>query len=68
VIGSRVRVLVTKNKVAPAWQVAELDVTGAQGCPARWRSWLVTNTAVPARAIGPARGVLAETVPEAANA
>jgi recombination protein RecA len=31
VIGSRVRVQVTKNKVAPAWQVAELDVLSDQG-------------------------------------
>jgi recombination protein RecA len=31
VIGSRVRVQVTKNKVAPAWQVAELDVLNDQG-------------------------------------
>ena len=26
VVGSRVRVQVTKNKVAPAWAVAELEV------------------------------------------
>jgi hypothetical protein len=31
VVGSRIRVQVTKNKVAPAWQVAELDVTGERG-------------------------------------
>jgi recombination protein RecA len=31
VVGSRVRVQVTKNKVAPAWQVAELDVIGSRG-------------------------------------
>lgn len=31
VIGSRVRVQVTKNKVAPAWQTAELDVLGDHG-------------------------------------
>jgi recombination protein RecA len=31
VIGSRFRVQVTKNKVAPAWQVAELEVTGDRG-------------------------------------
>jgi recombination protein RecA len=31
VVGSRIRVQVTKNKVAPAWQVAELAVTGDQG-------------------------------------
>jgi len=31
VIGSRIRVQVTKNKVAPAWQVAELEVTGDRG-------------------------------------
>jgi hypothetical protein len=31
VIGSRVRVQVTKNKVAPAWQVAELDVLNDRG-------------------------------------
>jgi recombination protein RecA len=31
VIGSRVRVQVTKNKVAPAWQVAELDVLTDRG-------------------------------------
>jgi recombination protein RecA len=31
VIGSRVRVQVTKNKVAPAWQTAELDVLSARG-------------------------------------
>jgi recombination protein RecA len=31
VIGSRVRVLVTKNKVAPAWQSAELDVRSDRG-------------------------------------
>jgi recombination protein RecA len=31
VVGSRVRVQITKNKVAPAWQVAEVDVTGEQG-------------------------------------
>jgi recombination protein RecA len=43
VVGSRIRVQVTKNKVAPAWQVAELEVSGD-------------------------RGLLAETVPEAASA
>jgi recombination protein RecA len=31
VIGSRIRVQVTKNKVAPAWQVAELELTGERG-------------------------------------
>jgi recombination protein RecA len=31
VVGSRVRVQVTKNKVAPAWQVAELDVLSDRG-------------------------------------
>jgi recombination protein RecA len=31
VIGSRIRVQVTKNKVAPGWQVAELEVTGDRG-------------------------------------
>jgi recombination protein RecA len=31
VVGSRVRVLVVKNKVAPAWQAAELEVRGDQG-------------------------------------
>jgi recombination protein RecA len=31
VIGSRIRVQVTKNKVAPAWQAAELEVTGDRG-------------------------------------
>jgi recombination protein RecA len=31
VIGSRVRVQVTKNKVAPAWQTAELDVRSDRG-------------------------------------
>jgi recombination protein RecA len=31
VIGSRVRVQVTKNKVAPAWQVAELDMLTDRG-------------------------------------
>jgi recombination protein RecA len=31
VIGSRVRVQVTKNKVAPAWQVAELDMLSDRG-------------------------------------
>jgi recombination protein RecA len=31
VIGSRVRVQVTKNKVAPAWQVVELDLRSDQG-------------------------------------
>jgi recombination protein RecA len=34
VIGSRVRVQVTKNKVAPAWQVAELDVRSDRGVAA----------------------------------
>ena len=31
VVGSRVRVQVTKNKVAPAWQVADLDVLSDRG-------------------------------------
>jgi recombination protein RecA len=31
VVGSRVRVQVTKNKVAPAWQVAELDMRSDRG-------------------------------------
>jgi recombination protein RecA len=31
VVGSRVRVLVTKNKVAPAWQSAELEVRSDRG-------------------------------------
>jgi recombination protein RecA len=31
VIGSRIRVQVTKNKVGPAWQSAELEVTGDRG-------------------------------------
>jgi recombination protein RecA len=31
VVGSRVRVQVTKNKVAPAWQTAELHVLGDRG-------------------------------------
>jgi recombination protein RecA len=31
VVGSRLRVQVTKNKVAPAWQVAELEVTCDRG-------------------------------------
>jgi recombination protein RecA len=31
VIGSRVRVQVTKNKVAPAWQIAEVDVLSDRG-------------------------------------
>jgi recombination protein RecA len=31
VIGSRVRVQVTKNKVAPAWEVAELDMLSDRG-------------------------------------
>jgi recombination protein RecA len=31
VVGSRVRVQVTKNKVAPAWQVAELDMRADRG-------------------------------------
>ena len=31
VIGSRVRVQVTKNKVAPAWQTAELEVLSDRG-------------------------------------
>jgi hypothetical protein len=34
VVGSRIRVQVTKNKVAPGWQVAELEVTGDRAC---WR-------------------------------
>ena len=31
VVGSRVRVQVTKNKVAPAWQVAEMDMRSDRG-------------------------------------
>jgi recombination protein RecA len=31
VVGSRVRVLVVKNKVAPAWEVAELEVRSDRG-------------------------------------
>jgi recombination protein RecA len=31
VVGSRIRVQVSKNKVAPAWQVAELEVRSDQG-------------------------------------
>jgi recombination protein RecA len=31
VVGSRVRVQVTKNKVAPAWQVAELEMRSDRG-------------------------------------
>ncbi len=31
VVGSRIRVQVTKNKVAPAWQTAELDVLTDRG-------------------------------------
>jgi recombination protein RecA len=31
IIGSRIRVQVTKNKVAPAWEVAELDVLSDRG-------------------------------------
>jgi RecA/RadA recombinase len=31
VVGNRVRVQVTKNKVAPAWQVAELEVQSDRG-------------------------------------
>jgi recombination protein RecA len=31
VVGSRIRVQVTKNKVAPAWQVAELEVRSDRG-------------------------------------
>jgi recombination protein RecA len=31
VVGSRVRVLVVKNKVAPAWQVAELEMRSDRG-------------------------------------
>jgi recombination protein RecA len=31
VVGSRLRVQVTKNKVAPAWQVAELEVRSGHG-------------------------------------
>jgi hypothetical protein len=31
VVGSRVRVQVTKNKVAAAWQVAELDMRADLG-------------------------------------
>jgi recombination protein RecA len=37
VIGSRVRVQVTKNKVAPAWQTAELDVLTDRGVVADTR-------------------------------
>jgi recombination protein RecA len=35
VVGSRIRVQVTKNKVAPAWQVAELDVLTDRGVRAQ---------------------------------
>jgi recombination protein RecA len=31
VVGSRIRVQVTKNKVAPAWQVAELEMRTDRG-------------------------------------
>jgi hypothetical protein len=31
VVGSRVRVQVTKNTVAPAWQTAELEVRSDRG-------------------------------------
>jgi recombination protein RecA len=31
IVGSRVRVLVVKNKVAPAWQIAELEVRNDRG-------------------------------------
>jgi recombination protein RecA len=31
VVGSRIRVQVTKNKVAPAWQAAELEVHSNRG-------------------------------------
>jgi RecA/RadA recombinase len=31
VVGSRIRVQVTKNKVAPAWQTAELEVHSDRG-------------------------------------
>ena len=31
VVGSRIRVVVLKNKVAPAWQTAELEVRNGQG-------------------------------------
>jgi recombination protein RecA len=31
VVGSRIRIQVTKNKVAPAWQTAELDVLTDRG-------------------------------------
>jgi recombination protein RecA len=31
VVGSRVRIQVTKNKVAPAWQTAELEVLTDRG-------------------------------------
>jgi recombination protein RecA len=34
VVGSRIRVQVTKNKVAPAWRVAELDVRSDRGVAA----------------------------------
>jgi recombination protein RecA len=34
VVGSRVRVQITKNKVAPAWQSAELAVRSDRGVPA----------------------------------
>jgi recombination protein RecA len=38
VVGSRVRVQVTKNKVAPAWQVAELEMSSDRGVLAEARS------------------------------
>jgi hypothetical protein len=34
VIGSRIRVQVTKSKVAPAWQVAELEMRSDRGVAA----------------------------------
>jgi recombination protein RecA len=38
VVGSRIRVQVTKNKVAPAWEVAELEVRSDQGVLAEARA------------------------------
>ena len=31
ILGSRIRVLVVKNKLAPAWQTAELEVHNDRG-------------------------------------
>jgi recombination protein RecA len=31
ILGSRIRVVVVKNKVAPAWQTAELEVRNDRG-------------------------------------